>query len=307
MTAQIEAKELTKFYRKKRAVENVSFHIQKGEIFGIVGENGAGKSTLLKMLSGIVLPDSGTISFTLGGSEKNQSLFERIGVLIEGAGTFPGSSAYENMKLLATAYGIPSSEKRICELLHLIGLDQVGKKKVKNFSMGMKQRLGIGMALLGHPDILILDEPINGLDPSGIADIRNLILELNKNGMTILISSHILDELAKVATRYAFMHQGRIIELLTQSELSDKCEERIEITVDKPDQAAILLEKTLGISKYKIEEGNQIYIYDLDKSTQDLSRSLIQGGVSIDQIQRKQITLEEYFLIRTNEEDASHA
>ncbi|MBO0994635.1 ABC transporter ATP-binding protein [Bacillus sp. SD088] len=192
----IEVKQLTKQFKSKVAVDKADFKIFKGEIFGLIGRNGAGKSTLLKMIGGLMYPSSGKIHLFDRVVKDNHSYFERMGLLIENVGLYPYYSAYENLDLIAIIYGLKNRKKPINELLKLVGLDGSNKTKVKNYSMGMKQRLGIAVALMGSPDVLILDEPINGLDPQGIFEIRKLIFELNKTGITIIISSHILEELS---------------------------------------------------------------------------------------------------------------
>lgn len=193
---------VTKQYGKQKAVNAVNIHIPQGAIYGLIGRNGAGKTTLLRMISGLAAPTEGDISlFGMTGREMNDSM-SRIGSLIETPGTYPNLSAFDNLKLKCLAMGI-RKKNAIPELLETVGLRNAGKKKVKNFSLGMKQRLGIALALVGNPDLVILDEPINGLDPQGIAEVRETIFRLNKEKrITFMISSHILEELSKIATDY---------------------------------------------------------------------------------------------------------
>jgi ABC-2 type transport system ATP-binding protein len=295
----IELKDLTKQFKTKKAVHKTSFKIRRGEIFGLIGQNGAGKSTLLKMIGGLIYPTSGEIFFFNQDSGKSQLYYERMGLLIEDAGLFPGYTAYRNMELLAIFYGMKNRKKQINKLLDLVGLESENKTKVKDFSMGMKQRLGIAVALLGSPDVLILDEPINGLDPQGIKEIRELILELKKKGLTIILSSHILEELSKVATRYAIIHQGDIIETLSKDELLFKCEERIEIEVDDAKDVVPVLERKLNIRNYKVHNQQTVYIYDTHVENHEIIKQLSADGIAMHSINKHKQSLEHYFLERT--------
>ncbi len=295
----IEVNQLTKQFKSKTVVQKVDFKIFRGEIFGLIGQNGAGKSTLLKMIGGLIYPTSGEIHFFGGEEEGNQSHFERMGLLIETAGLYPNYSAYENLKLIAISYGLRDQKEHINKLLKLVGLDESNKTKVKNYSMGMKQRLGIAVALMGNPDVLILDEPINGLDPQGIVEIRKLILDLNKKGLTIIITSHILEELSKVATKYAILHEGEIIEINSKEELLLKCEDRIEIEVDEVKVAIPILEKHLKINNYKVINQHTVYIYDSHVENQQIINVLVKHEVSVHSVTRHKQSLEQYFLERT--------
>lgn len=297
--AIIEVNQLTKQFKSKTVVQKVDFKIFRGEIFGLIGQNGAGKSTLLKMIGGLIYPTSGEIHFFGGEEEGNQSHFERMGLLIETAGLYPNYSAYENLKLIAISYGLRDQKEHINKLLKLVGLDESNKTKVKNYSMGMKQRLGIAVALMGNPDVLILDEPINGLDPQGIVEIRKLILDLNKKGLTIIITSHILEELSKVATKYAILHEGEIIEINSKEELLLKCEDRIEIEVDEVKVAIPILEKHLKINNYKVINQHTVYIYDSHVENQQIINVLVKHEVSVHSVTRHKQSLEQYFLERT--------
>jgi len=297
--AVIELKELTKQFRANTAVHKASFKVRRGEIFGLIGQNGAGKSTLLKMIGGLTFPTSGEIRFFNQDSGKSQLYYERMGLLIEDAGLFPGYTAYRNMELLTIFYGMKNHNKQINKLLELVGLESANKTKVKDFSMGMKQRLGIAIALLGSPDVLILDEPINGLDPQGIKEIRELILDLKKKGLTIILSSHILEELSKVATRYAIIHQGEIIETLSKDELLLNCEERIEMEIDEAKEIIPLLESRLDIQNYKVVNQQKVYIYDSHVENHEIIKQLSAAGIAIHSINKHKQSLEQYFLERT--------
>ncbi|REK77753.1 ABC transporter ATP-binding protein [Paenibacillus paeoniae] len=305
--AIIEVSQLTKQFKSKTAVHKANFKICRGEIFGLIGQNGAGKSTLLKMIGGLMYPTSGEIKLFNRTVKDSHPYFERIGILIEHAGLFPHYNAYENLDLIAISYGLTSREEHINKLLKLVGLDASNKSKVKNYSMGMKQRLGIAAALIGSPDVLILDEPINGLDPQGISEIRRMILELNKAGMTIIISSHILEELSKVATQYAILHQGEVIEHHSREQLLLQCEDRIEIEVEKASSAVPILEQHLNINHYKVISEHVVYIYDSHIENQHIIKSLVENGVTVHSITKHKQSLEQYyFLARTGSEGDSH-
>jgi len=297
--AIIEINQLTKQFKTKLAVEKASFKIFEGEIFGLIGQNGAGKSTLLKMIGGLIYPSSGEIYLFDRAIHGNHSYFERMGLLIEEPGLYPHYTAYENLDFIAMSYGLKGRKKHVKYLMKLVGLDELNKTKVKNYSMGMKQRLGIAAALMGNPDILILDEPINGLDPQGIVEIRNLILELNKMGMTIIISSHILEELSKVVTKYAILHAGGIIEINSREELLLRCEDRIEIDVDEAREVIPILEMQLNINKYRVIDDSTVYIYDTHVEKKQIIKLLVESGLSVHSITKHKQSLEEYFLERT--------
>ncbi|GGD72877.1 ABC transporter ATP-binding protein [Paenibacillus nasutitermitis] len=301
----IEVSQLTKHFKGKTAVHKADFKIAKGEIFGLVGQNGAGKSTLLKMIGGLIYPTSGEIKLFDRAMNNNHPYFERIGLLIENAGLFPYYNAYENLDLISILYGLTNRERHIKRVLQLVGLDASNKTKVRNYSMGMKQRLGIAASLIGSPDILILDEPINGLDPQGISEIRKLILDLNKTGITIIISSHILEELSKVATQYAILHQGEIIENHSREQLLLQCEDRIEIEVEKVSSAVSILEEQLNINHYKVISDRIVYVYNSHIENQHIIKSLVENGVSVHSVTKHKQSLEQYFLARIGSEGGS--
>lgn len=216
----ITVKDLNKKFKSKVILSDINFSIEKGEIYGLIGNNGAGKTTLLRILCNMLQPTSGTI--TLNKEEFVSSV--PIGSLINGPELYFDMTAFQNIKAKALALNVRYSDNEINELLDLVGLQDTGKKNVRAFSTGMKQRLGIALALVGDPDILILDEPINGLDPQGILEIRNLLTKIHKeHGVTMIISSHILDELAKTATRFCVLHKNKIIKNCTKEEFMAEC------------------------------------------------------------------------------------
>ena len=291
----LSTKGLTKQYGYHKAVNQVDMHIKKGAIYGFIGRNGAGKTTCLKMISGLATPTSGEISmFGYSGKELSQ-VRSRIGCLIETPGLYSGMTAYDNVMIKCKFVGIQKKEY-VKEILYMVGLNDVGAKKVKHFSLGMKQRLGIGLALVGEPDLLVLDEPINGLDPQGIAEIRDVIKKLNiEKNMTILISSHILEELSKIATDYGIIHQGMLLQELTRDELMKRCSERIEIVLPNPEQALPVLDN-MGFTNYQVIDKTHIYIYERFNESATVNRELIKSDVMIDSISITSEELEHYFL-----------
>ena len=219
--------ELTKQYGSYKASNEVSIHVQRGAISGLIGRNGAGKTTLMKMIGGLSRPTSGSYEIRGKNGETTEKMMSKVGILIEAPGLYPNMTAMQNLTTKAIALGI-KDKKYLMGLLEEVGLADTGKKKAKQFSLGMKQRLGIAMALVNKPELLILDVPINGLDPQGIAEMRNILHHLcYDRGITILISSHILDELSKVATQYGIIHEGKLLEEESKEELFSKCCERL--------------------------------------------------------------------------------
>lgn len=289
----IETIALSKSYKHRKAVSNISMHVQQGDIYGLIGRNGAGKSTTLKMIAGLIHPSEGTIH--LFGQERDDYSAKRIGALIETPGLYPGLSAYDNMEIKAVAMGLNDKEK-ITSLLQLVGLDPKERKHVGKYSLGMKQRLGIAVALLGNPDLLILDEPINGLDPEGIKEIREIIRYLNENkNITILISSHILGELSKIASRYGIIRDGCLIEEISASQLDEKCRSYLSVTLPDLAKAIPLLEEKLQIRDYKIYNDHEMRIYDDVKSV-EINSLLAEHHIAVEQMFYQKQDLETYFL-----------
>lgn len=300
----LSTKGLTKQYGHHKAVDNVDIHIKKGAIYGFIGRNGAGKTTCLKMISGLATPTSGEISMFGYSGKELCHIRSRIGCFIEAPGLYGGMTAYDNLMIKCKLVGIQKKEY-VKEILHMVGLCNVGEKKVKHFSLGMKQRLGIGLALIGEPDLLVLDEPINGLDPQGIAEVRDMIKKLNaERNMTILISSHILEELSKIATDYGIIHQGILLQELTQEELMRRCSERIELVLPNPEKALPILDN-MGFTNYQVVDKTHIYIYERLNESAIVNRELVKANVFIDSISNTSEELEHYFLQLTG--GASHA
>ena len=291
----IVTQNLTKMYGDKAAVSSMDMHVKQGDIYGFIGRNGSGKSTTLKMLCGLAFPTQGSIR-VFGQSLSRESVRKRIGVLIESPGLEGGRSAYENMYLKASLMGIVDPGKEIRELLTLTGLNPDNKKLVKRYSMGMKQRLGIAMALLGGPDLLILDEPINGLDPEGMNQLRTLLVDLNqKKGVTILVSSHILGELSKMATRYGIIKDGCLVKEISKEELSAECKDYLYLKTSDSKMSAVLLEEKLGIRNYELRPKGEIRIYQKADSGQ-ITTVMTSAGISVFAIYGHQQDLEGYFL-----------
>ncbi|MBR2295507.1 MAG: ATP-binding cassette domain-containing protein [Clostridiales bacterium] len=295
----MEAKGITKKYRGNAALNNVSLRLQKGKIYGFIGQNGAGKTTLIRMITGLAFPTEGEISlWGKSGERELQEQRKRIGSLIEGPALYGNMTAYQNMEVQRIQRGIPDRSV-IDKTLELVGLSDTGKKKVRNFSLGMRQRLGIAAALLNTPEFLILDEPINGLDPAGIKDIRNLVKKLNREyGMTILISSHILEELYNTATDFILIDKGRIIEELSESELNEKCKQHIEIKTPVSEKAIMVLEQKLGTDNFKVMPDGTIRLYDYLDDLETVASSLASEQVLVTGLAITGDTLEDYFLAK---------
>lgn len=288
---------ITKKYGEQLAVDNVNMTIKKGDIYGFIGQNGAGKTTLIRLITGLIHKSGGEIEL-LGANEENELNKARtmVGSLIETPSFYTNMTARENLEVSRLVRNIPG-KKCIDEVLELVGLKDVEKKKVKNFSLGMRQRLGIANALMGNPKLLILDEPINGLDPMGIVEIRELLKKINKEkDMTILISSHILSELSELATTYGIISNGKLIEEITAKQLSEKCRQYIDLRVDDTDRAVILLERELGINDYEVLEDSNIKVFSNLDNVGEINSLLSRSGIIVESISVKGENLEEYFM-----------
>ena len=291
--AIIETKNLTKKYKHNTALNNINLKLEKGKVYGFIGKNGAGKTTFIRMITGLAFPTSGELSLFGNSREKElQEARRNIGALVEGPSLYPFMSAKENLKTQQIQLG-KEDEREIDELLDLVGLSGVGNKKARNFSLGMKQRLGIAMSLIGNPDFLIWDEPINGLDPEGIKEIRILIDALNKKGKTLLISSHILGELESTATDFIIIDKGKIIENISKDELLNKRREYIDIvTSDNSGAISILKNKFSNVS---IDiEGDHLLIENFSENIDYLSTLLSENQINIREMRRERESLEDY-------------
>lgn len=286
---------LTKRYGKVRAVDGVSLHVKEGEIYGFIGRNGAGKTTFMKMVCGLASPSEGEITLFEDKGAAARKHYARIGNLIEAPGLYPGMTGKENLKCKSIALGV--SKKGYEEsLLKMVGLETAGKKRVDKYSLGMKQRLGIAMALVGGPDFLVLDEPINGLDPQGIVEVRGILTKLCKeHGITIMISSHILEELYKVADTFGIIHKGQLVKEIGRESLEENCRDYVEILVDRTEIASHVIEQ-LGIHNYKVMDKETIRLYEGLERSGEMNRSLVQADVLVRQMRVEHENLEDYFL-----------
>jgi ABC-2 type transport system ATP-binding protein len=299
MTYVLETKNLKKKYKNTQALDGVNIKLEKGNIYGFVGQNGAGKTTLIRLITGLSFPTAGELYLFGQTGEKNlQEQRKRLGCMVETPALYPNMTAYQNLKIQRIQRGIPD-KKVIEDTLELVGLTDTGKKKAKDFSLGMKQRLGIALALINDPEVLILDEPVNGLDPVGIVEIRELIKRLNREkGMTIFISSHILEELYQTVDHYIIISHGVILESLTQSELNEKCKKHISIKVDDVSAAATVLEEELHTKNYQIMPDKSIRLYDYIEDIKTVSMALVKNNLIIIGISLAGDNLEDYFIRR---------
>lgn len=295
--AVIQTMGLSKRYKDNWAVDHLDLRVEQGDIYGFIGRNGAGKSTTLKLLCGLAQPTQGE-ALIFGKPIRDSVARRRVGSLIEQPGLYPDLSGRENLRLYATLLGLDSPARQVDEILETVCLSPKEKKPVKHYSMGMKQRLGVGLALLGGPDLLLLDEPINGLDPEGIREMRELLLRLNRErGLTLLISSHILGELSKIATRYGIIQQGRMVEQITAGELTQKCTDYLHLQTDQPQKAAALLERELRLSRWEMRPEGEIRIYEA-VDTKAVGQILTQAGIAVEEMGLHRQDLESYFLER---------
>ena len=288
----IETNGLTKRYGEKIAVNKMSVHVCKGDIYGMIGKNGAGKTTLMKLLLGLSIPNEGSIK--LFGGENLDAARKRIGSLIEAPAIYKNESAFENMKRFALL--APTTDDDIKRILDLVGIGDTGRKKAGEFSLGMKQRLGIAIALLGNPELLILDEPVNGLDPAGIKEVRDMIVELNRKGITFMISSHLLDELGKIATKYGIVNEG-VLDEISAEELHGKCRSALKITTDDGIKAAEVLSAEFPEMQFTAD-GNVIRINSVVEDAAAVNGALVKAGVAVRGFADESIGLEDYFIER---------
>ncbi|MBU3135767.1 ATP-binding cassette domain-containing protein [Clostridium gasigenes] len=293
----LKTKGLTKKYGKNTAVNSVNLQIKKGSIYGLVGKNGAGKTTILRMIGGLTVPSGGEMELfgesSKAGLNKSRS---RIGCIIETPSFYPYLSATKNLEYYRIQRGIVEKDC-VEQVLKIVALEKVGTKKFKNFSLGMKQRLGLAFAIMMSPDLLILDEPINGLDPSGIIELREILLRLNREkNTTIIISSHILSELEHIATEYGFINNGEFLEQVSAKELNAKCKHYLSIKVNDTKKAVVALEKNLDVKEYEVLNDNEITIYDKVDIPEKVAEILIKNDILLYSLNQNNITLEDYFM-----------
>ncbi|GEC87769.1 ABC transporter ATP-binding protein [Brevibacillus brevis] len=295
----LRTNDLTKAYKNNVALDKVTLMIKRGSIYGFIGQNGAGKSTLIRIVNGLTFPTSGSIELFGANGERELVLArKRIGSLIESPALFPHMTAWENLEVHRIQKGIPG-RKCIENTLELVGLQEAGKKKSMHFSLGMKQRLGIAIALLGDPEFLILDEPTTGLDPTGVIKLRELLKRLHsENGTTILISTHILSELHLLATHYGIIHKGKLLEQLTANELHEKCKQYLHIKVNDASKAATIIDQELHTSNFEVMPDGVIRLYQFVHDPGMVSSILFRAGLTIEQFMPMGEDLESYFANR---------
>lgn len=292
----IEAKQVSKSYGDLRALDKVSLHVRKGSIYGLIGDNGAGKSTFLKLLAGHIFPTSGEIRL-FGQYEEKELLrcLRQTGIMIEQPRFFPNMTVENTLEYYRIQKGIPGKEK-VEEILQLTKLSEKRKSRCKKLSMGQKQRLGLAIALIGEPQLLILDEPINGLDPSGIIEFRRLLLRLNEEKqITILLSSHILTELQQTATHFGFLSRGKLLEELSAEALADKCADCLDISVSDPETYAALLVRRFPNTSFQVLPDRTIQIrHCLEPEV--YSSLAAENGLTLRALTRHQTSLEDYYI-----------
>ena len=291
----LETNGLSKRYRDFTALNGLNMHIPKGSIYGFVGRNGAGKTTLIRLICGLQEPTDG--GFILYGAKNTDAKIERarrrMGAVVESPAVYPDMTAEENLRQQYLVLGMPSADG-IAELLHLVGLDGTGKKKVKNFSLGMRQRLGIAVALAGNPDFLVLDEPVNGLDPQGIIEMRELILKLNReHGITVLISSHILDELSRLATHYGFIDGGHMVKEMSAEELEMRCRKCTRVEATNSKVLARVLDR-LG-AEYRVVDDAKVDIF-ADVQVTKLAVEALKENCVIYSMKERDESLESFYM-----------
>ena len=291
--AVIEARGLAKAYGGRRVVSDFDMVVSPGDIYGFVGKNGAGKSTVMKMICGEVTPTAGEVVLFGGASEGGA---RRIGVLIEQPGLLPGLTAYENVMAKALAFGLVDAKERCAEVLRLVGLDGTGRKKAKGFSLGMKQRLGLALALLGNPDVLLLDEPFNGLDPEGTRALRNLIVRLNETlGVTVVVSSHVLDQLDRFATRYGVIVNGHMVRQMTAEEVAAESATSLRVRTADAARDLALLEEAFPAARFTAYPDGSLVVggvYDAES----IARALRDNGAVVLEFSQETRDIEDYFV-----------
>ena len=291
----LETNGLSKRYRDFTALNGLNMHIPKGSIYGFVGRNGAGKTTLIRLICGLQEPTGG--NFTLYGTKNTDAKIERarrrMGAVVETPSIYLDMTAEENIRQQYLVLGMPSADG-IAELLHLVGLDGTGKKKAKNFSLGMRQRLGIAVALAGNPDFLVLDEPVNGLDPQGIIEMRELILKLNReHGITVLISSHILDELSRLATHYGFIDGGHMVKEMSAEELEMRCRKCTRVETTNSKVLARVLDR-LG-AEYRVVDDAKVDVF-ADVQVTKLAVEALKENCVIYSMKERDESLESFYM-----------
>lgn len=298
----LRTKDLSKKYGKSYAIHNISVEIKRGQIYGLIGLNGAGKTTFMRTIAGLITPSSGDIE--LFGHKSKHELQQgrsRIGQIIEAPAVYPNMTAEQNLEIQSFLAGI-HDKKVINQTLELVGLSNTGKKKAKNFSLGMKQRLALAVALVTNPEFLILDEPANGLDPMGIIEMRELMRHLVKErDLTILLSSHLLDELAQVATHYGIIHEGKLVKQLSAKELGTETHQYIRIIINNVAKAKKLLKENFHLKDVQVISDRELWIPEQIDKTGEMNTMLNKQGIIVESISVNKQKLEEYFMNLTGE------
>lgn len=298
----IETINLTKEYNGVKAVDNVNVKIENGKIYGLIGRNGAGKTTFIRMIAGLIFPTSGTILFNGKSSDKELAAQrKRMSFIVETPYFNPNLTAYENMEMQRISRGIPSEGDVSKKWLEFVGLGDTGKKKSGKFSLGMRQRLGIAMAMIAEPEILFLDEPINGLDPIGIIQMRDLISQMNKEyNTTIVVSSHILSELYHIATDYIIIDNGVITDQFSKEHFDEMYSQYIEVGVNNIDKSIKVISDVLHYSNFKTE-GSIVKIYDESADIELVSSTLIKNDIMLHKLLIHSMSLEDFFISKTQQ------
>lgn len=298
----LETSNLTKIYGQKEAAKDVNLHVREGQIYGLIGRNGAGKTTIMRMISGLSRPTRGSYSLFGKTGLAMQMMLKKVGVLIEHPGLYPRLSAYENLKIKCIGMGI-RPKGYVEELLKTVGLENTDAKKgAGSYSLGMRQRLGIALALVGDPRMIILDEPINGLDPQGIVEVRETLARLrDERGITIMISSHILDELAKVADTYGIIHEGTLLDEFSAEQLHERCGKSLVLRTDDTPETLRVLEGMDIRGAIHQPDGSLLVGKGMER-TKEISKALVDAGVGLEEIYLRTMTLEEYYLGMTGGE-----
>lgn len=296
MDTVIETRGLTKRYGGLAALDDVGISVQRGEVLGVVGDNGAGKSTLFKLLCGLAFPTAGEVRlFDAHGQAALERQRSRIGSMIESPGFYPDLSVEKNLECCRIQKGAPGANK-VGALLEAVGLEHARKRRAKDLSMGMKQRLGLAMALMGEPEVLVLDEPTSGLDPSGIVEMRDFLQRLNREkGVTVVLSSHHLAELEQIATEYAFLRRGRLMEQVSAEVLRERCADCIDIAVSDSARYVVLLEQELAHARYQVLPDGAVRILDPQLDIEAYSGLASAHDLGIVKLERRRMSLEQYY------------
>lgn len=304
MTYILQTNQLTKSYNGKEVVSGVDMHVKQGEIYGFLGPNGAGKTTIMRMITNLIKPTNGEIEiFGSKLTDTSVEVLKRMGTIIEYPIFYERLTARENLALHSEYMGY-YDEKAIEQALELVKLHNIDNKKVKDFSLGMKQRLGIARAISTKPELLVLDEPINGLDPVGIKDLRELFkLLCREYGVTLIVSSHILAEMEQMADTIGIIQHGKLVKEVTMKSINGEQTEYIEVTIQDVKKAVYVLEEKLKVRNFKVFDEQTIRIYDVDLTQAQLSKAFVMHDIGIDSINKKHSSLEEYFLNTMNEKD----